>query len=343
MAASEVHRPSDDPENTFFACHKTRKCSYAVCINCGKLFHKSCAERDFAGKVIFIDSTRLTCCVKDLTSTPEVDLLKTLVKELQEKNQVLKENSSLLKEKVLHLEGELKNHKVKQNPENEKRGKSAANGSTADCHRRGTVDCQQSEASHKAESFRPNGKEITLPNMSALSVTVRPTEADVDVNEGGPVVVDSADVDAEVKPAEESENRQSDGNYGWKTVQRRKKAAEYPMQKRPQPIYGKKPTSDLEVARSPAYVFISGFKPEISEARLEEHIKGVTGIETKCLKMKTRKQDFKSSFKVEVPRDGKQKIMNPEIWGNGIVVNHFLHIRRRVVWKTPPAGIPENT
>ena len=76
-------------EKTVFECHKSRKCSSIVCVNCGKVYHKSCAERNFKGKVKFLDET---CCETDLTLITDsvlrknICILRKLVKEITEKN-----------------------------------------------------------------------------------------------------------------------------------------------------------------------------------------------------------------------------------------------------------------
>lgn len=48
----------------------------------------------------------------------------------------------------------------------------------------------------------------------------------------------------------------------------------------------------------------------------------------KCEKMDTKRKNV-NSFKVEVPVKDKESIMQPEVWGKNITINHFLHLRRR--------------
>ncbi|KAG5875376.1 hypothetical protein JTB14_023732 [Gonioctena quinquepunctata] len=123
---------SDKKSNKMFECCKTKVVSVTVCIKCGKAFHKSCIERN---NHEIIDETRIICCddkqpknvqgylaigpsggnvvestISDITSDNnteklqmEIDLLKKLIFEKDEKYKILWENKLLLDEKVKHL------------------------------------------------------------------------------------------------------------------------------------------------------------------------------------------------------------------------------------------------
>lgn len=115
MASSRERHVSDrSHEKSVLKCCK-KKTSAVVCVNCGGVFHKSCATRDWAGKVKFIDETRLICCeveseVKDRVSVDmEIGYLKRLVSELEKKNILLEENASLWKVRYEALEEKTNN------------------------------------------------------------------------------------------------------------------------------------------------------------------------------------------------------------------------------------------
>lgn len=92
-----------------FWCCQTKQTCAVLCTTCGKVYHKSCATRDWAEKLKIIDETRVVCrdhVEDDITSNQQqvIMVLEDLVNELKSKNQVLMENNSLLREKVEDLE-----------------------------------------------------------------------------------------------------------------------------------------------------------------------------------------------------------------------------------------------
>ncbi|KAL3273335.1 hypothetical protein HHI36_014784 [Cryptolaemus montrouzieri] len=101
-----------------------------------------------------------------------------------------------------------------------------------------------------------------------------------------------------------------------------------PKQTRPVPIKGAMDKFSLTIAEQQSCLFLSGLDPDIGPEEVKEYIDTTFKISSKCEKMKTKKDRFKSSFKVYVPTDSKQQVLNENMWGKGIVINHFLHIRR---------------
>ncbi|KAL3268124.1 hypothetical protein HHI36_007251 [Cryptolaemus montrouzieri] len=101
-----------------------------------------------------------------------------------------------------------------------------------------------------------------------------------------------------------------------------------PKQTRPVPIKGAMDKFSLTIAEQQSCLFLSGLDPDIEPEEVKEYIDTTFKISSKCEKMKTKKDRFKSSFKVYVPTDSKQQVLNENMWGKGIVINHFLHIRR---------------
>ncbi|KAL3281433.1 hypothetical protein HHI36_004641 [Cryptolaemus montrouzieri] len=101
-----------------------------------------------------------------------------------------------------------------------------------------------------------------------------------------------------------------------------------PKQTRPVPIKGAMDKFSLTIAEQQSCLFLSGLDPDIEPEEVKEYIDTTFKMSSKCEKMKTKKDRFKSSFKVYVPTDSKQQVLNENMWGKGIVINHFLHIRR---------------
>lgn len=124
------------------------------------------------------------------------------------------------------------------------------------------------------------------------------------------------------------ENVQKDDYNRWTTINRRK----YPKIDRPEPIKGTGVNSNelgFPLAQKQSWLFISGYganaPPEIVSKYLREKI----NIECVCEKIKTRKDHFQSSFKVRIPSNNVADVLSPDLWPEGIMVNHFMSLRRR--------------
>lgn len=123
MAPTKKHVEVDAPVKSAFKCCKNKNTSVVICVKCGNPFHNSCASRDWAEKLVFLDKSRVICCdvqaqeceVNDgdvglnETSPENIKYLKRLVDELTDKNRILQENADLWKEK---FENSIKNPKL---------------------------------------------------------------------------------------------------------------------------------------------------------------------------------------------------------------------------------------
>lgn len=118
-----------DETKVFLKCHKSTKCSVVVCVNCFQPQHRSCASKNAE----IIDSMRIRCCQTadnmgenknqntnnlcipqtmgpcvNTNETNEMSLkifyLERIVREVSEKNDILKENNRLLLQRINILE-----------------------------------------------------------------------------------------------------------------------------------------------------------------------------------------------------------------------------------------------
>ncbi|KAL3283721.1 hypothetical protein HHI36_024039 [Cryptolaemus montrouzieri] len=87
-----------------------------------------------------------------------------------------------------------------------------------------------------------------------------------------------------------------------------------PKQTRPVPIKGAMDKFSLTIAEQQSCLFLSGLDPDIEPEEVKEYIDTTFKMSSKCEKMKTKKDRFKSSFKVYVPTDSKQQVLNENMW-----------------------------
>lgn len=105
--------------------------------------------------------------------------------------------------------------------------------------------------------------------------------------------------------------------------------------RRPTHQMGTRETStDLEVAERPntSWIFVTGLTPETIPDALKTYVQNNTNIgNVKCEKLLTRKDKWRSSFKIGVPRDEINKIMTADLWPSGIMFSPFMNIRRNPI------------
>lgn len=113
----------------------------------------------------------------------------------------------------------------------------------------------------------------------------------------------------------------------WHRIERKKK---YPKIPRPKPVQGNKEgVMTIRTAKKLSWLFITGFAPDTSQNDVEAYLESQGVNEYGVEKLQTRKDKYKSSFKVSVRADSKDDILKPDFWPLGISVGLFLNLRRR--------------
>ena len=119
MADSDVELLNSDGKSSEKNCETEelkfkccgKKCAVMVCVNCYSVFHNSCSTRL---KIKKLDETKVICCelnpmeqkIIDINYKKlelELQLVKKLMAEMEDKNNILKENNRLLLEKITTL------------------------------------------------------------------------------------------------------------------------------------------------------------------------------------------------------------------------------------------------
>lgn len=176
---------NEEESESNYACCVKKPCKVTVCRNCGKVFHISCAKRILGSEV---KGTLTECCdveqkVEEANQpcekwqekaeieklNVEVDLLKRLVKEVFEKNEILMQNNDLLRYKIDSL--------VKNNAEEKSRNqdKDKGIGATQAEGQRGQRDVSRSSA-------QENGNRVSVQQRRNREMADK--VADVDTNDG---------------------------------------------------------------------------------------------------------------------------------------------------------------
>lgn len=320
--------------------------------------------------------------------TLEIKYLKQLVKEVNDKNEILKENNKLLLDRVHLLEGAKNVNKRRTRNVSEGMGRQGTVNRTrmaSGCESEGqdgVGHCRQSaELKVGAPSFQnqhlqnsqklPNrGKIDTRDNDVYLSLSKKGTAEmerkkeiveRMDIEKEGvqlpeiyrcnetsvlPAVNASVNVDADINDVtDENSSRNVNkawdvvfpqrikGDDDWHEVRSKKggRRASRPTQDRPEPALGtRREDCGLRVAPKLSGVFLSGFDQGTKADDLLKFLEDNNLREgCSCERMDAVKGRRVGSFKLLVPISNKEKIMSPELWPEGVVINHFLNLQRR--------------
>lgn len=332
-----------------------------VCKNCDTFYHEGCVKR--MKNIIYKSDTVIICCQQDETNVDEKEdvnihetwvsdakisklemenlYLKQLIHEIQDKNSILHQNNFLLLEKINDMKSKL--NLGTGAPPIAPVGKHhiQANTTVPDDCRNLRMMKKPSTVTNELPQVRiepPLSNESTSRTMSTSDKTV---SQNIDKTSNLKKRVQQQQINnrrfrlrsfnsatsEEVCEVNIMNKTKMDHDGDWKKVEYRRKK-NIPRFQRPQPIKGVIETTNSLAAKQLSCLFITGLKPNTNPEELKKYIMEIFKIEIKCEAMKTRKDSYKSSFKLYVPIESKETIMDPSKWEKGISLNHFLHIRR---------------
>lgn len=168
----------------------------------------------------------------------------------------------------------------------------------------------------KGNDVEGKGKQQQTPNITRMQE-----------NRINPLDHGTVDVTGVLKDRIQISGKDGQQMGEWNLVGHKRKTSK---QSRPAPIKGELEKFNLTIAENQCCLFVSGLNPDVDAQKVKDYIDETFNIKCKYGKMKTKKDKFKSSFKIYVPVDSKDKVMNGSMWGKGIIVNHFLHLRRNI-------------
>ncbi|KAL3282236.1 hypothetical protein HHI36_005430 [Cryptolaemus montrouzieri] len=312
-----------------------------ICKNCGAPFHDSCARRLIEKKGLsFMDEVYVKCCEKpasemdnelsqniniqlkeenikmryeNLLLQKEIEHLKyvlvesqknkeLLFNEMSDKNIILRENNKLLAERITQLQNRPIEKIVETKPEKSNQNKvdiplslpSTLKPAYSSMVKNVTESGPSSRNTQTTINNKQNPK-IELQSNQKLTPTKTITNQEVKKIQDEISESKEEQQSPKVKIQQEREN--------WREVVKKRN----PKQTRPVPIKGAMDKFSLTIAEQQSCLFLSGLDPDIEPEEVKEYIDTTFKISSKCEKMKTKKDRFKSSFKVYVPTDSNNK------------------------------------
>lgn len=118
----------------------------------------------------------------------------------------------------------------------------------------------------------------------------------------------------------------------WTTISHRKNRNKRPTKNnRPEPLKGLNDSAtSLKVAQKMSFLFLSGLDPEVTGQSVAEYLETKNLKVTNCEKMKTKKSNHHSSFKLTVPYEHREQYLTGDLWPRGVIINHFLNLQRQI-------------
>lgn len=357
--------PSDDDDSSkrAFKCCKNKTTNNVQCINCGEIFHSSCAK---VKNIEIFNGKFLKCCENKETSDQlklnlqsgensreEITLLKRIIKEMEIKYQVLEENNNLLKENIRLLrenaEMKVKSNVLTASPNvTVKVNKAVATASS-------TVPADGSQAT----TYSPI-REISAPGSYATSVARRcqlsVSQKNVNKNknilpptklQGGslksapktpinsPCFIQNSDAQSAINEAiSESKMNQiinlvHDENnanqlHGNEGWQIQ---ASKRRRNRRFMVGGNSEINDIKSIPKNVALHVSRLHPNTTPNDLEKILKNHFP-EVRCESHNSKKPEVYASMKVIINQENFKKAWQRNVWPNGVLVSKFFQPKR---------------
>ena len=129
-----------------------------------------------------------------------------------------------------------------------------------------------------------------------------------------------------IKPNDQLEmNKLNETPFTLVTHRKNIKQREQPTQRRKSLLIGSGNTTSTTLKSVPkmAYFHVSRLEPSTTEESIVELLRKYVS-QVQCEKLNSKMPNIYASFKITIPLNEKDKIINPELWPNGITVNRFF-------------------
>lgn len=369
--ASVEDVPSNRESKECKYCNKSVEKSYVKCTNCKLVYHLSCASRITGLLVISGSRGLILCpsCEKNSRQIDvnkqidaaiadkemEIKDLKQKIAELETKTmlgnfmEVMKrmeimEESLTNKVSALTIVGEKMamdpappNGREQQRKKTDNRNKSDRAQSSSARETTTTNQAVQSVEILNREHLTRKGQNIDTtstafsPKNGSTSMAQQTDDNHLDANVKE---LSEVDVDNNGKTNQKSagsiieKETETDGN--WKRVSYRK-TKRPTKSNRPQPVQGCNNETNLKIAQRLAFLFVSGLASDVNEQDVVGYLNSQSLKLVECQKMRTKKEKYRSSFKLTVHYQDREKFLDPAVWPKQVVVNHFMNIQRLTV------------
>lgn len=353
------------------------------CEVCSRVYHPSCTTR--LKKLNIVSDSSIICCYEkklsdeavsdtekmhgnEVVNTPEnkievtsqttkLELMSKIIRELEEKNQLMHDNNALLKYKISILEKEItsQGNKIKILEKNQNKlkedktdrvhmsSKSTDKPSVGSINPKGnpvTQDQNINSYTNAVLSGLGNQLEIAQRKKMTEIINLQKYDSDVDISIGDPTEVSDmtskqttnnksnvVNTNKTVSNAKEIKRDKIQTNTADETEWQKVSHNKNKKKKQKTLVVGSfSGPTNVEGIRKYKALHVSNLKPDTKVDDLQSFLlKNFSDV--KCEAMKSRFPDSYSSFKVLIPSDEFEKVSVQSHWPNRASV-HYFHQRR---------------
>lgn len=184
-----------------------------------------------------------------------------------------------------------------------------------------------------SEDISRNGNIMNQSNqMNATTISSNAPVANVNKNLS--VQVRKSNGDNQENKQIDNSRRQDNERNSWEQQKKRgfkRNNRDRNRNNRPEPLRGtNQNVNSIKIAPRMAFLFISGFAPDIRGTDILEFLKSNNmGDGCDCLKIQTKKDKYRSAFRLAVPYDERDQYFSSALWPQGVLVNHFMNLQRQ--------------
>ena len=322
------------------------------CQNCASLFHVSCAK---LMKLKIINDNTVICCETDLKSNEEPiavddvsEILNINIVDVEVFRYILKQKNALineLKDKIniltahIDLQNKFIYSKETAYPKNSN-AQQKPNAFQRDDKENNILSRQTSANIKQQVTIKEVNNAIKQAEKNIELNSTNENKSNLNDNEENENTLNVQQYYANTQSQFNEDDQKQDGH--WTIV----KTKEKQKRSRPNPIQGNKiltgnNTTYLKIAEKKSWLFVTGLDANTEAKEIECYLND-QGIQ-ECIieKLKTKSDRYKSSFKLSVPMNLKETVMDPSFWPVGVSVNHFLNLQRRL--EALNKGIKQNS
>ena len=310
---------SDDQGAIICGQCKSKVSAQVICDLCGGPFHPACLKRH-SGRCeerIKENEVMISTDQEVRVLKLEISLLKRIINEKEEKNSILLENNTLLKEKIKYIETFI----TKASGDIYK-GKAATQHITTPMEK--STATQVSRAISKKETQSTSLEKITSQAQnSALYSNEELNKNTKEMQQQQQQIMTSVMyLDDQTKEMDEDAKEKDD--HVWQTVNKRR---DLRKKKKSNTILGEATETGSSIRAVPrlGYLHVYRLQPDTTTADLDGYMQSKSITDAKSRKLSSKHPDEYSSFMVSFPIGQLDAIQKPEFWPNGVRINRFFH------------------
>lgn len=328
---------TEQSDNEFFKCCKSKKCANKVCVNCLSLFHERCAIKNPNLKVL--ENGKLICCEKpgNIVSSEvndklekktlllEIEYLRQLLEETRDKNNILKLNNELLINRINTLE---KNNK--KNEDSAVNNRHINKGDALTTVKKTVTGNEethlyhlQMEQQHKQNKFY---SDITKQKSNESAKT--PAVSNVNRNRNQNKQTQSAqNTTADVNNIGTGNNVADSDSSQFITYRERKSRRQSNKGK----TIGTGKTSEFTGPEKKVWIYLYRINRTATEEKIKEYIKNTEGFENDNITVKEipTAENALRRYVITAPFNKKENLYKPEFWPTGVGVKRFDFARHK--------------